>query len=107
MCKLTCVHLPVDKETTEEELDQMLDADSLAVFVSHVGADDITSEAVMSSADLPVSSQMSSSFSSEALSLIQARQQDLVSLEASISHLQQLFSDVAGLLDTQVKIDDQ
>lgn len=45
---------------------------------------------------------MSSSFSTEALSQIQARQQDLVRLEASITHLQQLFSDVAALLDSQV-----
>lgn len=45
---------------------------------------------------------MSSSFSSEALGQIQARQQDLVRLEASISHLQHLFSDVAALLDSQV-----
>lgn len=48
------------------------------------------------------SSQMSSSFSTEALSQIQARHQDVVRLESSIKDLQQVFSDIAALLDSQV-----
>uniref|UniRef100_H3BWJ2 t-SNARE coiled-coil homology domain-containing protein n=1 Tax=Tetraodon nigroviridis TaxID=99883 RepID=H3BWJ2_TETNG len=73
----------VNKETTDEELEQMLDRGCLAVFVSHVRTD------------------TNWSFSTEALSRIQARQQDLIRLEASITHLQQLFSDIAALLDSQ------
>lgn len=40
----------MNKETTDEELEQMLDRNRLAVFVSHVGIDEITAVAVMSSA---------------------------------------------------------
>lgn len=77
----------------------MLDHQRLAVFLSHVGSGDVTS------ADLSVASSLTSrSRSPEALSQIQARQQDLARLEASVSHLQQLFSEVAALLDTQVSV---
>lgn len=48
--KLASVHLLVSKETTDKELEQMLDRDRLAVFVSHVSTDDITAASVMSSA---------------------------------------------------------
>ncbi|XP_011618412.1 syntaxin-3-like [Takifugu rubripes] len=69
----------VNEETTDEELEQMLDRDRLAVFMSH----------------------MSSSFSTEALNQIHARHRDIVRLESSIKDLQQVFCDVAALLDSQ------
>lgn len=49
-----------------------------------------------------LSPQVSSSLSSEALSQIQLRHQDLVRLESSIRDLQLVFRDVAALLDSQV-----
>lgn len=45
---------------------------------------------------------MSSSFSAEALDQIQARHRDIIRLESSIRDLQQVFCDVAALLDSQV-----
>lgn len=45
---------------------------------------------------------MSSSFSTEALNQIHARHRDIVRLESSIKDLQQVFCDVAALLDSQV-----
>lgn len=45
---------------------------------------------------------MSSSLSPEALDQIQARHRDIVRLESSIEDLQQVFCDVAALLDSQV-----
>lgn len=100
------VHLLVDKEATDEELEQLLDRQSLSVFLSHVGSDDITAAAVMSWAAnrSPRPPQASPTLSADAAAQIGARQQDLVRLEASIGHLQQLFADVAALLDAQVSL---
>lgn len=37
----------VDRETTDEELEQMLDRDRLAIFMSHVSTDEATPPAVL------------------------------------------------------------
>lgn len=41
----------MNKETTDEELEQMLDRDRLAVFMSHVSPEDVAAAAVRSAAD--------------------------------------------------------
>ncbi|XP_037547727.1 syntaxin-2 isoform X2 [Nematolebias whitei] len=71
----------VDKVTTDDELEEMLQRDNLTIFIS-----DITS-------DTRVSSQ--------ALTEIESRHQDIVSLECSIKELHEIFADTATLLEIQ------
>lgn len=71
----------VDKVTTDDELEEMLQRDNLTIFIS-----DITS-------DTRVSSQ--------ALTEIENRHQDIVSLECSIKELHEMFADTATLLEIQ------
>ncbi|XP_040914878.1 syntaxin-2-like isoform X2 [Toxotes jaculatrix] len=71
----------VDKVTTEEELEEMLHRDNLSIFIS-----DINSGA---------------RFSSQALSEIESRHQDIISLESSIKELHEVFADTAMLLEIQ------
>nr|XP_020465496.1 syntaxin-2-like [Monopterus albus]XP_020465497.1 syntaxin-2-like [Monopterus albus]XP_020465498.1 syntaxin-2-like [Monopterus albus]XP_020465499.1 syntaxin-2-like [Monopterus albus] len=71
----------VDKATTDEELEEMLHHDNLAIFIS-----DINSNAQISS---------------QALSEIESRHQDIISLESSIKQLHDIFTDTAMLLEIQ------
>uniref|UniRef100_A0A3Q4BZ55 t-SNARE coiled-coil homology domain-containing protein n=1 Tax=Mola mola TaxID=94237 RepID=A0A3Q4BZ55_MOLML len=69
----------VNKVTTDEELEELLHRDNLAVFISHIGSD----------------------ASSRALSEIQSRYQDIVRLESSVRELHEVFVDAAVLLEIQ------
>ncbi|XP_054468560.1 syntaxin-2-like isoform X2 [Anoplopoma fimbria] len=71
----------VDKVTTDEELEEMLHRDNLSIFIS-----DISSDALISS---------------QALSEIESRHQDIICLESSIKELHEIFSDTAMLLEIQ------
>ncbi|XP_018536183.1 syntaxin-2 [Lates calcarifer] len=71
----------VDKVTTDEELEEMLHCDNLAIFIS-----DINSNAQISS---------------QALSEIESRHQDIICLESSIKELHEVFADTAMLLEIQ------
>ncbi|XP_061887109.1 syntaxin-2-like isoform X2 [Entelurus aequoreus] len=71
----------VDKVTTDEEMEEMLNCDNVTVFIS-----DISLQACMSS---------------EALSEIESRHEDIVRLEASIRELHEILSDTALLLEIQ------
>ncbi|XP_036974019.1 syntaxin-2-like isoform X1 [Acanthopagrus latus] len=71
----------VDKVTTDEELEEMLQRDNLAIFIS-----DVSSQARISS---------------QALSEIESRHQDIICLESSIKELHEIFVDTAMLLEIQ------
>ncbi|XP_068191010.1 syntaxin-2-like isoform X1 [Antennarius striatus] len=71
----------VNKPTTDEELEEMLQCDNLSIFVS-----DINSNAQISS---------------QALSKIESRHQDILCLESSIEELHEIFADTAMLLESQ------
>ncbi|KAE8284936.1 Syntaxin-2 Epimorphin [Larimichthys crocea] len=71
----------VDKVTTDEELEEMLHRDNLDIFIS-----DINSGARISS---------------QALSEIESRHQDIICLESSIKELHEIFADTAMLLEIQ------
>ncbi|XP_075936004.1 syntaxin-2-like [Anarhichas minor] len=71
----------VDKVTTDEELEEMLHRDHLTIFIS-----DINSDALISS---------------QALSEIESRHQDIICLESSIKGLHEIFADTAMLLEIQ------
>ncbi|XP_058472812.1 syntaxin-2-like [Solea solea] len=71
----------VGKVTTDEELEVMLHRDSLTIFISNI------------SCDVQISSQ--------ALSEIESRHQDIVCLEWSIKELHEIFIDTAMLLESQ------
>ncbi|KAG7499272.1 hypothetical protein JOB18_033728 [Solea senegalensis] len=71
----------VGKVTTDEELEVMLHRDSLTVFISDINC------------DVQISSQ--------ALSEIESRHQDIVCLEWSIKELHEIFIDTAMLLESQ------
>ncbi|AWP15069.1 putative syntaxin-2-like [Scophthalmus maximus] len=71
----------VDKSTTDEELEVMLLRDSLTIFISDINCDTRTS--------------------SEALSEIESRHQDILCLESGIKELHEIFTDTAMLLESQ------
>ncbi|CAJ1071205.1 syntaxin-2-like [Xyrichtys novacula] len=71
----------VDKVTTDEELEEMLHRDNLSIFIS-----DINSNAQISS---------------QALSEIESRHQDILCLESGIKELHEVFVDTAMLLEIQ------
>ncbi|XP_031154072.1 syntaxin-2-like isoform X1 [Sander lucioperca] len=71
----------VDKVTTDEELEEMLHHDNLAIFISDINSD--------------------ARISSQALSEIESRHQDIICLESSIKQLHDIFADTAMLLETQ------
>ncbi|KAM7393096.1 hypothetical protein PAMA_007964 [Pampus argenteus] len=71
----------VDKVTTDEELEEMLNCDNLAIFISDINADAQTS--------------------CQALSEIECRHQDIICLESSIKELHNIFVDTAMLLESQ------
>ncbi|XP_037608827.1 syntaxin-2-like [Sebastes umbrosus] len=71
----------VDKVTTDEELEEMLHRDNLAIFISDINSD--------------------ARISSQALSEIESRHQDIICLEASIKELHEIFADTAMLLEIQ------
>ncbi|XP_019937328.2 syntaxin-2-like [Paralichthys olivaceus] len=71
----------VDRVTTDEELEVMLRRDSLTIFISDINS------------NKPISS--------EALSEIESRHQDIVCLESSIKELHEIFTDTAILLEIQ------
>uniref|UniRef100_A0A3Q3XL63 t-SNARE coiled-coil homology domain-containing protein n=1 Tax=Mola mola TaxID=94237 RepID=A0A3Q3XL63_MOLML len=76
----------VNKVTTDEELEELLHRDNLAVFISHVSAGSLS---------------IGSDASSRALSEIQSRYQDIVRLESSVRELHEVFVDAAVLLEIQ------
>ncbi|XP_070706568.1 syntaxin-2-like [Pempheris klunzingeri] len=71
----------VDKMTTDEELEKMLHCDNLAIFISDINCD--------------------ARMSSQALSEIESRHQDIICLESSIRELHEIFADTAMLLEIQ------
>lgn len=71
----------VDKVTTDEELEEMLLRDNLSIFISDINSD--------------------ARISSQALSEIEYRHQDIISLESSIQELHEIFTDTATLLEIQ------
>ncbi|XP_026153781.1 syntaxin-2-like isoform X2 [Mastacembelus armatus] len=71
----------VDKATTDEELEEMLHCDNLAIFISDVNPDARTTN--------------------QALSEIESRHQDIISLESSIKDLHEIFADTAMMLELQ------
>ncbi|XP_033978745.1 syntaxin-2-like [Trematomus bernacchii] len=71
----------VDKVTTDEELEDMLHSDNLFIFISDVNSN--------------------ARISSQALSEIESRHQDIICLESSIKELHEIFSDTAMLLEIQ------
>ncbi|XP_051268885.1 syntaxin-2-like isoform X2 [Dicentrarchus labrax] len=71
----------VDKVTTDDELEEMLHREDLAIFIS-----DINSNARISS---------------QALSEIESRHQDIICLESSIKEMHEIFADTAMLLEIQ------
>lgn len=71
----------VDKVTTDEELEDILNCDGLSIFIS----------------DMKCNSQLSSL----ALNEIESRHLDILSLESSIRELHELFADIAVLVDIQ------
>lgn len=71
----------VDKVTTDEELEDMLNCDSLAIFISGMKCD--------------------SQLSSQALNEIESRHFDIMSLESSIRELHEIFTDIALLVEIQ------
>ncbi|KAM9338648.1 syntaxin-2-like [Symphorus nematophorus] len=71
----------VDKVTTDEELEEMLHRDSLAIFISDINP--------------------GARISSQALSEIESRHQDIICLESSIKELHEIFADTAMLLEIQ------
>ncbi|KAJ0057435.1 hypothetical protein NL108_006114 [Boleophthalmus pectinirostris] len=71
----------VDKVTTDEELEEMLNCDSLSIFIS----------------DMKCESRLSS----QALNEIESRHFDIMSLESSIRDLHEIFTDIALLVEIQ------
>ncbi|XP_070845156.1 syntaxin-2-like [Chaetodon trifascialis] len=71
----------VDKVTTDEELEEMLHRDNLAIFISDINSD--------------------AQISSQALSEIECRHRDILCLESSIKELHEIFADTAMLLEIQ------
>ncbi|XP_037835449.1 syntaxin-2-like isoform X2 [Kryptolebias marmoratus] len=71
----------VDKMPTDEELEEMLQRDNLAIFISDINSD--------------------THISSQALTEIESRHQDIVSLECSINEMHEIFVDTAMLLEIQ------
>lgn len=71
----------VDKVTTDEELEEMLNDDSLSIFISDMKCD--------------------SRLSSQALSEMESRHFDIMSLESSIRELHEIFTDIALLVEIQ------
>ncbi|XP_072227795.1 syntaxin-2-like [Leuresthes tenuis] len=71
----------VDKVTTDEELEEMLRSDDLAIFISDVNSD--------------------THISNQALTEIERRHQDILYLESGIKELHEIFADTAMLLEIQ------
>ncbi|CAL1569871.1 unnamed protein product [Knipowitschia caucasica] len=71
----------VDKVTTDEELEEMLNCDSLSIFISDM--------------------KCGSNLSIQALDEIQSRHFDIMSLESSIRELHEIFTDIALLVEVQ------
>uniref|UniRef100_A0A3P8RR16 t-SNARE coiled-coil homology domain-containing protein n=1 Tax=Amphiprion percula TaxID=161767 RepID=A0A3P8RR16_AMPPE len=71
----------VDKVTTDEELEEMLHRDNLAIFISDINS--------------------GTRISSQALNEIECRHQDIMCLESSIKELHEIFLDAAMLLEIQ------
>ncbi|XP_060916969.1 syntaxin-2-like isoform X1 [Labrus mixtus] len=71
----------VDKVTTDAELEDMLHRDNLTIFISNINSN--------------------RQVSSEALSEIESRHQDIICLESSMKELHEVFADMAMLLEIQ------
>ncbi|KAM3600525.1 uncharacterized protein V6R79_024649 [Siganus canaliculatus] len=71
----------VDKATTDEDLEEMLHRDNLTIFISDMNSDN--------------------RISSQALSEIESRHQDIMCLESSLKELHEIFTDTAMLLEMQ------
>lgn len=71
----------VDQVTTDEDLEEMLNCDSLSIFISGMKSD--------------------SRLSSQALNEIEDRHIDIMSLESSMREMHEIFTDTALLLETQ------
>ncbi|KAM9841067.1 syntaxin-2-like isoform 1-T1 [Aulostomus maculatus] len=71
----------VNKVTTDEELEELLKCEKLAIFICDINPD--------------------AQISSQALSEIESRHQDIICLESSIKELHEIFADTAMLLEIQ------
>uniref|UniRef100_UPI0037E8907D syntaxin-2-like n=1 Tax=Semicossyphus pulcher TaxID=241346 RepID=UPI0037E8907D len=71
----------VDKVTTDEELEEMLHRDCFSIFISDINCN--------------------SRISSQVLSEIESRHQDILCLESSIKELHEIFADTAMQLEMQ------
>ncbi|XP_069019065.1 syntaxin-2-like [Embiotoca jacksoni] len=71
----------VDKAATDEELEEMLHLDNIAIFISNINSE--------------------AKISSQALTEIECRHQDIICLESSIKELHEIFADTAMLLEIQ------
>ncbi|KFO55879.1 Syntaxin-3, partial [Corvus brachyrhynchos] len=74
------------KNTTDEELEEMLESGNPSIFTSGI---------------------MDSQISKQALSEIEGRHKDIVRLESSIKELHDMFVDIAMLVENQVRGDTQ
>ncbi|KAM9424497.1 syntaxin-2-like [Pholidichthys leucotaenia] len=71
----------VNKVATDEELENMLERDNLSIFIADIKPD--------------------TQISSQALSEIERRHQQILSLESSVRELHEIFLDTAMMLETQ------
>ncbi|KAI3362047.1 hypothetical protein L3Q82_012389 [Scortum barcoo] len=90
----------VDKVTTDQELEEMLHRDNLSIFISDL---ECVLKQTKKKAVVPFLSQINSDgqISSQALSEIESRHQDIICLESSIKELHEIFADTAMLLEIQ------
>ncbi|NXI01082.1 STX3 protein, partial [Pachycephala philippinensis] len=98
------------KNTTDEELEEMLESGNPSIFTSGVSPDTAGGTpgdtGGCHGADVPLSPQiMDSQISKQALSEIEGRHKDIVRLESSIKELHDMFVDIAMLVENQNNMD--
>ncbi|NXI21434.1 STX3 protein, partial [Sterrhoptilus dennistouni] len=97
------------KNTTDEELEEMLESGNPSIFTSGVSPDMGGHKGVSGPglpADAALSPQiMDSQISKQALSEIEGRHKDIVRLESSIKELHDMFVDIAMLVENQNNMD--
>ncbi|NXE98483.1 STX3 protein, partial [Menura novaehollandiae] len=98
------------KNTTDEELEEMLESGNPSIFTSGVSPNTLGdtggSQHQAPAADSSLSPQiMDSQISKQALSEIEGRHKDIVRLESSIKELHDMFVDIAMLVENQNNMD--
>ncbi|NXR43570.1 STX3 protein, partial [Zosterops hypoxanthus] len=97
------------KNTTDEELEEMLESGNPSIFTSGVSPD-VGGHKGVSGPGLPADAALSpqimdSQISKQALSEIEGRHKDIVRLESSIKELHDMFVDIAMLVENQNNMD--